>query len=249
MKKYALSFLLLLAAWCQAQIGIVAHRGYWKASKESQNSIASLKAAQSLRVYGSEFDVQRTLDGVLVINHDAEIQGHEISKTPFKELKNLKLSNGEKLPTLIEYLKAGKKDPKVRLVIEIKPTADVSLEKIVAQQVLKEVKKVGVESQSEYISFSLGICKALKELDSSVHVQYLNGDLSPQALKQEGIDGLDYHYSVLLKNPTWVSEAKALGLSTNSWTVNSTSIFTQLQTMGIDLVTSDIPEQLILLKK
>ncbi|MHA6697399.1 glycerophosphodiester phosphodiesterase family protein [Chryseobacterium sp. A321] len=245
MKKYIISF-LLMAGWCQAQTGIVAHRGHWKASETSQNSISSLKAAQSLNVYGSEFDVQRTLDGVLVINHDADIQGHEISKTLYKDLKNLRLSNGEKLPTLRQYLKVGKKDPKVRLVIEIKPTADSMLEKIVAQEVLAEVNKVGVAGQSEYISFSLGICKALKELDPSVEVQYLKGDLSPKALKEEGIDGFDYPYAVLLANPTWVAKAKALGLSTNSWTVNSLSVFTQLKSMGIDLVTSDIPEQLIL---
>lgn len=50
--------------------GVVAHRGAWKSDGLPQNSIASLKKAISLEVAGSEFDVQLTADGVLVLNHD-----------------------------------------------------------------------------------------------------------------------------------------------------------------------------------
>lgn len=50
--------------------GVVAHRGAWKNDGLPQNSIASLKKAISLEVAGSEFDVQLTADGVLVLNHD-----------------------------------------------------------------------------------------------------------------------------------------------------------------------------------
>lgn len=56
-----------------------------------------------------------------------------------------------------------------------------------------------MENQTQYISFSLFICKELKRLDPKAKVQYLKGDLSPKEIKDLGIDGIDYHYSVFEK--------------------------------------------------
>ena len=55
---------------------------------------------------------------------------------------------------------------------------------------------------------------------------------------------MDYHYSVFQKNPTWISEAKTLGLITNSWTVNDVAVYDELKKQGIGFVTTNIPEQL-----
>lgn len=119
---------LLMACACalftlagQAQTQVIAHRGFWKAEGSAQNSIAGLKKAAEAKVYGSEFDVQLTADGVVVVNHDDAIDGLVIGETAYDKLKDLKLKNGEKLPTLADYLEAGKKLPDVQLILEIKP--------------------------------------------------------------------------------------------------------------------------------
>lgn len=110
-----LSKLMMACAMCAvtltgtAQTKVIAHRGYWKCEGSAQNSIASLTKAAEAKVYGSEFDVQLTKDKEIVVNHDDSIQGICIFDTPFAELKDLKLSNGEKLSTLDDYLVAGKK--------------------------------------------------------------------------------------------------------------------------------------------
>lgn len=111
--------LFMLAAHAQTQV--IAHRGFWKAEGSAQNSITALKKAAEAGVYGSEFDVQLTADGVIVVNHDETIAGLTIGKTPYNKLKDLKLKNGETLPTLADYLKAGKQLPDIRLILEIKP--------------------------------------------------------------------------------------------------------------------------------
>jgi len=77
-------------------------------------------------------------------------------------------------------------------------------------------------------------------------VHYLNGDLSPQQVKAENFNGLDYHYKVFIeKQPGWIAEARRLGLKTNAWTVNDPEIYQQLKNQGIDYVTTNIPEQLL----
>ena len=83
---------------------VIAHRGYWKTEGSAQNSIRSLERASEIGAYGSEFDVHLTADNVLVVYHDNDIQGKHIQSCTYDELKDLQLSNGEKLPTLEQYL-------------------------------------------------------------------------------------------------------------------------------------------------
>lgn len=88
MKKLILLATLVGANFYHAQTQVIAHRGFWKTNPTTaENSIAALKNAQQLKVYGSEFDVRMTKDGVLVINHDEHINGVEIAATDFKSLK------------------------------------------------------------------------------------------------------------------------------------------------------------------
>ena len=65
---------------------LIAHRGFWKTENSAQNSISSLKNAQQLGVYGSEFDVRMTKDSVLMINHDEDINGILIAENHYQDL-------------------------------------------------------------------------------------------------------------------------------------------------------------------
>ncbi|WBV60092.1 glycerophosphodiester phosphodiesterase family protein [Chryseobacterium camelliae] len=245
MKKIILGLAVLSTVVMKAQTQIIAHRGYFQAEPPTtENSLKSLENAQHLKIYGSEFDVRMTKDGVLVINHDEHHGKMEISETDFKELEKLKLSNGEKLPTLKDYLKQGKKDKSLKLIVEIKPDKTKEKEDELTAKTLKMIKDMKLESQCEFISFSLNICKEIKRLEPTFKVQYLRGELSPAQIKNEGLDGLDYHYNVFQKNPTWIAEAKALGLITNSWTVNDIAVYDELKGQGIDFITTNIPNQL-----
>ncbi|MCX8534279.1 glycerophosphodiester phosphodiesterase family protein [Chryseobacterium luquanense] len=245
MKKFILGFAVLTTAFMNAQTQIIAHRGYFQTNPPTtENSIKALENAQKLKIYGAEFDVRMTKDGVLVINHDEHHGKMIIEETDFKELEKLKLSNGEKLPTLKDYLKQGKKDKSLKLIIEIKPIKSQEKENEIVAKTIKMVKDMKLESQSEFISFSLNICKEIKNIEPKFKVQYLNGELSPEQIKNENLDGLDYHFSVFQKNPTWISEAKALGLITNSWTVNDMKVYEELKAQGIAFITTNIPDQL-----
>ena len=228
------------------QTQIIAHRGFWKTNPATaENSIQALENAQNLNIYGSEFDVRMSKDGVLIVYHDEYYGTLEISENIFKVLENLELKNGENIPTLKSYLEKGKENPALKLMIELKPMHSEIKENVLVQKAIQLVKELDVESQTEFISFSLNICEQLKKAEPSFKVHYLNGDLSPLEIKEKGLNGIDYHYSVFVKNPTWISEAKTLGFTTNSWTVNDIEIFKMLRNQGIDFVTTDIPHLLL----
>lgn len=228
------------------QTQIIAHRGFWQTDPPAiENSLQALENAQQLNIYGTEFDVRMSKDGVLLIYHDEYFGNLEISETNFADLEKLKLKNGENLPTLKDYLAKGKEHSSLKLMIELKPIHSEMKENEMVQKTVQMVKDLHLESQTEFISFSLNICEQIKKEEPSFKVQYLNGDLSPSEIKEKGFDGMDYNYPIFLQNPNWIAEAKTLGLITNSWTVNDVEIFDKLQKQGIDFITTDIPDQLM----
>jgi len=236
--------LLLFSIAMLAKTQIIAHRGYWKQAGSAKNSISSLKNAQTLGAYGSELDVHITSDNVVVVCHDDSIQHHDINSSTYAELKDLKLENGEVLPTLEAYLKQEQKNTKTKLIIEIKYKKDAELEKKTVKSVVELVKKFGMEKDVEYISFSMNICKELLQFTHNSPIAYLAYKemvFSPKELKEIGLSGLDYHYALLFQKPEWITEAKALGLTTNAWTVNDTADIQKLIDLGIDFITTDEP--------
>ena len=98
-----------------------------------------------------------------------------------------------------------------------------------------------MEAQVEYISFSLNICRKLKEFAPEAQVAYLEGNLSPDDVKRAGLDGIDYHHSLLATHPDWVAQAHALGLTVNAWTVNREEDMRRLIEAGADFITTDNP--------
>ena len=242
MKRTLISAIALLACivGMQAQTQVIAHRGFWKTEGSAQNSIAALEKAAEEKLYGSEFDVQVTLDGKLIVNHDAKFQGFVIAETPYKQLKKIRLNNGEKLPNLKKYLKKGKKLD-IQLILEIKSHKSKEVEDKMAADIVKMVKKMGLEKQVEYIAFSLNVCEQLAKLTPESEIAYLNGDITPTELKKKGINGIDYHYNVIEKHPEWIKEAHDLGMKVNVWTVNKEDMMKKLIDRKVDYITTDQP--------
>lgn len=254
MKKY--NYLLaLLALSCStgtvfAQTKIIAHRGYWNCAGSAQNSIAALNKTHEIKAYGAEFDVHLTKDGIAIINHDDTIQGFHIEETNYAQLKDLKLSNGEQLPTLEQYLVQGKKNKGTQLILEIKPHKTKEAEDRAVTTILAMVKKHKVEEITEYISFSMNICKELIRQTKGAQVAYLRSDIAPAELKQMGFTGIDYYYKAMEQHPEWVKEAHDNGLSVNVWTVNDSATMQSFIEQGVDYITTNEPVLLAeLLKK
>ena len=63
-------------------------------------------------------------------------------------------------------------------------------------------------------------------------------------LKELGINGLDYHMSVLRKHPDWVERAHRLGMGVNVWTVDSKADMKYFIGLGVDCITTNKPVRL-----
>lgn len=223
---------------------VIAHRGYWKCEGSAQNSISSLRNAHKSGVYGSEFDVQITADSILIVNHDNDFKGHIINLTRYEVIKDSLLPNGEKLPTLEEYLTAGKKLKGLQLVLELKPVKDnPALEQYAVEKCVEMVKEMKLEKRVDYISFSLEACKGFAALMPEASVAYLGGYYMPIELLEMGINGFDYHYNEVLMNRFWVDEARNYNMTSNIWTVNDSLLVETLLVGNPTYLTTDNPEE------
>lgn len=224
---------------------VVAHRGYWQTDGSAQNSIRSLVKADSIDCWGSEFDVWMSKDGTLFVNHDPTIGDVEIQKSKAKVVARQRLNNGEPIPTLEQMLKAAVSLPRLQLVCELKPHADKKHEAKAVKKIIDMVAKYGLEKRTTYITFSLeGIKELIKRAPAGTEVYYLNGELTPEQLKEMGAAGMDYNSSVVLKHRDWVDQCHQLGLKVNVWTVDDkhAALLDRLLDMDIDFITTNTPE-------
>lgn len=243
-KTFSLLIALLLTSATFAQTQIIAHRGYHAKNDVPHNSLAALRNAQDLRVYGSECDINETSDGWLVVAHGPNHATYNIQNTDIKTLRKQLLKNGEVLPTIGEYLETVKRRPETKLIIEIKNHPTPERETEVVKQVLKAVKYHKLQDHVEYIAFRQHVCNELIAMGGKgIKVAYLNGDLSPEYCKGLGYTGVDYNINVLKKRPEWIHDCKRLGLTVNVWTVNKTEDLQWCVDQGVDFITTDNPEE------
>jgi glycerophosphoryl diester phosphodiesterase len=100
------------------------HRG--NVTEAPENTLSSFASAERVGVDEVEFDVQMTMDGVLVVIHDLTVARTAATATPhlhtpiqeltFSELQSIDLGSGERIPTFEEVLDATT----VLLEVEIK---------------------------------------------------------------------------------------------------------------------------------
>ncbi len=95
---------------------VVAHRG--ASAREVENSLAAFRVAGELGADGVELDVHATADGALVVHHDETIAGRRLPQLTARQVAELRLANGEPIPTLAQTLEAI--GPRLRVFVEVK---------------------------------------------------------------------------------------------------------------------------------
>ena len=233
----------------QGKIAIVAHRGFWKSEQGgmSENSIASLKAAQDAGLWGSECDIHITADDVVMVNHDSSINGKAIASHKFADFAQDLLPNGERRPTLDEYLDQAAKSKTTKLVIELKKQPSEDREDLLVAKTIAALKvhKLYDPNRVLFISFSKYMCDMVARLCPEFINQFLSmdfiGNQDPVIYGPQGINGVDFQYKMFQAHPEWVKNAHDLGMSVNAWTVNKEKDIKKMIEVGVDAITTNEP--------
>jgi glycerophosphoryl diester phosphodiesterase len=247
-------FMFLFAVSCSGQVNvvttivannsIVAHRGAWKKNNFPQNSIASLKEAIRLNCKGSEFDIVLTADDSLIVCHGPSYNNLNIQQSKYSDLVTLKFSNGEKLPTLREYIMvASKNNTTTQLFCELKNyELSAARKKVFITKSLALVNQLKAQQLMVYSSFDYDLLKQVRALNTVANVQYLGGDISPEQLKLDNITGACYNFSIYEAHPEWIDKAKKNSITLNVWTVNDVNRINFYLKNNFESIVTDEPE-------
>lgn len=202
LKPIFLSFLLtfvFLSFPLTSQISIVAHRG--ASAYELENSMASFKKAFELNADAIELDIWKSKDDSLIVMH-YQMTGRtanknlNISTSTAKELRNLRLKNGEQIPFLQEVLDITPEGKKV--VIEIKNENEKDAKTIISN-LSSLLKSSGKENDAVIISFHLPMLIEAKKQLPHLKCYYLSSkknkeDELIEICKKYNLDGLNVYY-------------------------------------------------------
>jgi len=240
------------AVFEKGKMAIIAHRGYWNCEEGgyAKNSVAALKAAQANGFRCSECDLQFTKDGVIIVNHDSYINGKKICSHNFADFEDARLENGEKYPTLDDYLTQASQSYTTMLVIELKTQQDDEHNELLVNKTISKLKEYGMYDPSRiaFIAFDRGICRLIaKEYPQFIN-QFLDENpilpTKPSSLAEDGINGIDYLSTIFKLYPEYVSDAHNLGMSVNVWTVDKASTAQDMAELGVEAITSNEPMML-----
>jgi len=228
---------------------IISHRGAWKNTGHPQNSIASFRAAAEMGCHGSECDVHLTSDDSLVVYHDLSHAGMLIEKTTYADLVKVPLKNGEKIPTLREYIAFATRQSGTKLIIDIKTPKEAARATEIALATAHLVKQMNAEKWVEYLAGYLPAIEALRKV-TDLPVAYLGRwrdelpEMHPDSVIGRGIGYIDYQDVHYFKHPEWVDAFKQAGIHLNAWIVNTDKDMDWFIGRDFDYITTDEPERL-----
>ena len=228
----------------EPKIKMITHKGYWTApeAKDAQNSILAFKLAQDIEVWGREVDGNITKDHRLIVNHDGDINGKVIKDHTYDELKDERLKDGSPVATLDDYFEQGRKHKTV-LELELKSCGSEEQDSIATVRTLDLMKQYGLydPKRVEFQAFSLKVCKLLAEIAPEFSCLYLSGDLSPEEVEKEGLNGVAYSKKVFREHPEWVKDFIARGIKTDVWVINDPEEAKEFIDMGLEQIETDQP--------
>ena len=211
-----------------AQTRIVGHRGYHSTGDSYENTVSALRNCQKLGVYAMEFDVNMTSDDSLVVFHGPMIMktGLNIQQTKFREVRSVRLPDGEQIPTLREFLKVAK-ESEMQVICEIKTHYTKERDEFVTSRICALADEFGMGSQLEFTSFSEWVCNYLVANRPGAEIIYISSDIKAMGAaeaKEHGYTGISYDLKVFQARPELFSEARALGIKTTYWTPDNASL-------------------------
>jgi glycerophosphoryl diester phosphodiesterase len=230
---------------------LLGHRGSPKAKHE--NTLESFKRAIESGLDGIELDVQRSLNGVLVVHHDFYLpDGRLIAALNDSEIMKLELPGGLHVPTL-EAVLGWVKDAGVYVNVEIKSETMTSDGR--ETETVRLIERLGMGEQAIISSFNPASIIRVRLANARLETALLydNEPGSTWFLEDGksaaimGVKAIHPHHSLV--TPELMASAKARGWHVNVWTVNDVDLGVKLLEMGVNALIGDVPYALLEARK
>lgn len=244
---------------------VMTHRAHVEEKKTTENSISAVERSIASGADIIETDTQITLDGVVVISHDDDLNintnapsGKKITQLTYDEVLkyNLKYRDGtisdEKVPTLEQFLLAGRG--------KIYYNLDYSPRSASTTQVMRVVQKVGMNGQVFYYCNSEEKVKEVFDFDYNANPycwsssQYMERVMETDSERRFMVQ-LDGYPSSNVSQ--WMSSRqKGYIVSTNllkvnhwneldEWSINQSYVDPILNSGCVQVIHTDAPRELV----
>lgn len=232
----------------------IGHRGARGLAPE--NTLAGMRAAMAAGADGVEFDVQRTVDGCLVVFHDDDlkricnVRGRIVTST-LAELRELDAGRhfgpkfaGELIPTLDDVLETLPARAFVNIEAKRFRFRSDGLEAGIADA----FRRHSLAGRCVVSSFNPVLLWRLGRMDRSIPLGLLYAPDEPPGLNRGWPRYLlrlaalhPYHGQV---TPELLQKTHARGQQVNTWTVNEPDDMRRLLDLGVDSMITDRPDLL-----
>ncbi len=236
------------------QVDNVAHRG--ASAYAPENTIAAFDKAVEMKADYIEIDVQRSMDGELVLIHDTTVDrttdgSGRVGDFTFEELRSLDAGSwkgeqfaGEHIPTFDEIL--DRYHGKIGILIELKaPELYPGIEESVAEE-LKERNLDKPQNEKIIIqSFNHKSMEKMNDLVPKVPIGVLTSSrahITEQALQEFSTYADYFNPSYGIVTEELVNQVHSLDMQIGSWTVRSQEAADFLLNMGVDAIITDYPD-------
>ncbi|MEJ2483757.1 MAG: glycerophosphodiester phosphodiesterase family protein, partial [Gemmatimonadota bacterium] len=224
-------------------VEITAHRG--SSSRAPENTLAAIRAAIADSADWVEIDVQETLDGVVVVHHDADFMrvaqdSRKIWETPWAEVSQI--SNGawfgpefeaERVASLEEVLRTAR--DRIRVNIELKTYGHGQR---LEERTIEVVEKMGMEDRVVLMSLDRPTVEHLKALRPNWTIGQLAAVSIGDLTKLEA----DF-LAVNAKNARagFVKRVHESGKDIQVWTVDHPAQMSSMMSLGVDVIITNEP--------
>lgn len=236
---------------------IVGHRGTPSCPQHLENTLQSIRSALEAGADGVEIDVQASIDGVLVLGHDADLgrvlgtgpgTGPVVAESTFAALRALRLPQGTHVPTLAEALDlAAARNAFV--VTEVKPEtgglAGWRTARLLAALLdARRLRRPGADRISTS-SFDLPTAAALAGhgtvSGALIVAPHADPDAMARRAKAHGLTDVHLNVAHVRRDPEVVGRVHALGMSVAAGIVDDPDEARLMARYGVDMVCTDDP--------
>ncbi len=215
---------------------IIAHRG---ASKDQlENSLAAFAEAIRQGADAIELDVHRTSDGVIVVHHDDTVRDVtsgtrvEIARSSASDLAKLRLSNGERIPTLDEVFELTGNRTKVYTEVKGRD----------CERALADCFSRHSSLMHAVHSFDHRIPVAVKRLYPTTETGFLSTSypLDIKSFTGPHIPNYFWQHTSMI-DESLVELSRQAGMQVVAWTENSSARAAALTLMSVSAICTDTP--------